>query len=230
MNRDVKHPAKYSAPIMEAIHRTLGAYVPTGTTAGEPWVLDPFAGTGRIHALQSIGYATTGVELEPEWAGMHPDTIVGDSTRLLEALGERIQFDAVVTSPCYGNRMADTYDGRDGSTRHTYRIDLGRELSEGSAAGLQWGEEYRALHTAVWSQCAQFLKPGGYLLLNISDHVRNDWTQPVTMWHAHVLGRLGFDIQRWEPITTQRQRQGSSGSRDQRAREEWLLTFRKDEG
>jgi hypothetical protein len=30
-------------------------------------VLDPLAGTGRIHQLQTYGYDTVGVELEPGW-------------------------------------------------------------------------------------------------------------------------------------------------------------------
>jgi hypothetical protein len=37
------------------------------------------AGTGVIHELPN---ETIGVEIEPEWASMHPDTIVGDATRL----------------------------------------------------------------------------------------------------------------------------------------------------
>jgi hypothetical protein len=40
---------------------------------------------------------------------------------------------------CYENRFADTYDGRDGSKRYTYRIALGRMPTEGSAAVFQWG-------------------------------------------------------------------------------------------
>lgn len=228
----VSHPAKFSDPIMEAITRTLKAVLPPGTLAGEPLVLDPFAGTGRIHRLQAEGYLTVGVELEPEWAEMHPATICGDSTRLFQLVREHVTgvVDAVVTSPCYGNRMADTYAGdAKGSRRFTYRTHLGRDLSPGSAAGLQWGDAYRELHRRVWAQCAMLVRPGGWMLLSMSDHVRNDWTQPVTLWHATTLTELGFRLKRWEPIETQRVGMGSTGSREQRAREEWLLTFQMPE-
>ena len=224
----VKHPAKFSRAIVEAIERTLVAYVPPGTLAGEPTVLDPFAGVGTIHRLRKIGYQTVGVELEREWADQHPGTICGDSTRLAELVYPFSAFDAVVTSPAYGNRMADAYDGRDGSRRSTYRLALGRPLSDGNGAGLHWGDEYRELHWIVWQQCAQVLKPGGFFLLNVSDFVKNDYTQPVALWHAATLSRLGFQLVRWEPIDTQRFGLGSDASRGQRAREEWLLTFQLD--
>lgn len=72
-------------------------------------VLDPFAGVGGIHDLADDRWNTYGVELEPEWAHQHPRTRVGDATAL--EWGDD-SVDVVATSPCYGNRMADTYDGR----------------------------------------------------------------------------------------------------------------------
>lgn len=75
-------------------------------------VLDPFAGIGGIHELQQrLRCETTGVELLPHWAEAHERTIVGDATRLL--VGWTSSFDAVVTSPCYGNRMADHHNAAD---------------------------------------------------------------------------------------------------------------------
>jgi hypothetical protein len=49
---------------------------------------------------------------------------------------------------------------------------LGRPLTPGNSGALQWGEEYRALHVAVWTECRRVLKPGGIFVLNVKDHIR----------------------------------------------------------
>jgi hypothetical protein len=46
----------------------------------------------------------------PRWATAHPDTFIGDATKLIF---DSSSFDAVVTSPCYANRMADHHDNGD---------------------------------------------------------------------------------------------------------------------
>ncbi len=74
-------------------------------------VLDPFAGIGRIHDLPRRTCDTVGVELEPEWASARSATIVGDATQL-PAEWTRT-FDAVATSPCYANRLADSHEAKD---------------------------------------------------------------------------------------------------------------------
>src|SRR5690242_14671965 len=155
----MEHPAKFSDEILGVL---------TNVLADESerqdrliMLLDPFAGTGRIHELDDDKFIHTwGVELEPEWANMHGRTIIGDATKLV--FGTEI-FDAIVTSPCYGNRMADTYDGRDGSKRHTYRIALGRPTSEGSAASMQWGPQYRELHEKAIDEMIRVVRPGGLI-------------------------------------------------------------------
>lgn len=267
------HCAKFSPPVLAAVRSVLADVCPPAGL----WptrVLDPFAGVGGIHQLRAAGYETVGVELEPEWACASQWTIVGDSRGLPFPDG---RFDAVVTSPAYGNRMADSYDGSrdlctacrgagkkfecrfghvpedpsegpdcpacgavmdllaceadgcvDGlapSQRYTYRISLGRALSDGNGGGLQWGPAYRALHTSVWAECVRVLRPGGWLLLNISDHYRKKVLQGVDLWHAAVLGRFGLDLVRQLPISTSRN--GNGANRDLRDSCEWLLVFRK---
>lgn len=247
------HPAKFSAPISERLAELLAA---EAERRGRPLVvLDPFAGIGRIHRLPTaIEHATVGVELEPEWA-IAGGSIPGDATALPFRSGA---FDAIATSPCYGNRMADTYDGsrdtcsacsglgaqesipgvcfsidgdrwhpvggclgcppcpvcggsgRSPSRRRTYRISLGRPLSEGSAAGLQWGPAYRELHKRAWQEAGRVIRPGGLLLVNISNHVRAGRLQPVVEWHLFQLLRLGFLLIEAAPIETQRMRHGQN--------------------
>lgn len=99
------HPAKF--------HKALWPALAAGCWPARAGViLDPFAGVGGIHTLRDIpGFEkveTVGVEIEPEWALAHPGTRVGDATAL--EFGEAA-FDAVCTSPAYGNRMSDQYLG-----------------------------------------------------------------------------------------------------------------------
>ena len=88
----IKHPAKYTDVLLPIFEEMLN---------GCNKVLDPFAGTGKIHSLP---FETVGVEIEPEWAQMSNNTIVGDATDLQFA---NCEFDAICTSPTYGNRMAE---------------------------------------------------------------------------------------------------------------------------
>lgn len=248
------HPAKYSPGIIDQLTAVLVTHLPPAPLF-PPKVLDPFAGTGRIHQLRGRGYETTGIEIEPEWAATSPWTMVGDATRLPF---DPQSFDAVVTSPCYGNRMADTYAGdRDRciscagtgcldidytadiagpcrecsgtglrpSKRYTYRIALGHDLAPGSAGGLQWGHEYRQLHLLAWGEARRVIVDNGLLVLNISDHIRNGGPQGVDLWHAATLGRLGFVLLEQHPVTTKRSKNGAN--RDARTLCEWVLVFRK---
>jgi len=88
VDEKIKHPAVYS-------QKTLDSMIPL--LAGYERILDPFAGTGKIHDLVQHGHITVGVELEPEWALMRDNTIIGDATKLPFADSS---FDAICTSPC----------------------------------------------------------------------------------------------------------------------------------
>lgn len=57
---------------------------------------------------------------------------------------------------------------------------------------MQWGDEYRALHTAVWRIVVRLLDPGGLFVLNIKDHVRDGARMPVSGWHVSTLLALGL--------------------------------------
>ena len=176
------HPAKFSPDILTAIGRHARGRV-----------LDPFAGTGRVHVLieRDVVSETVGVEIEPEWAAMHAGTIVGN------ALGLPFPdstFDTVATSPCYGNRLADHHDARDGSRRHSYTHDLGRRLHPDNAGSLHFGPEYQRFHEAAWAECRRVLRPGGVMIVNACDFLRNGDLVSVTSFHRLALVRLGFAL------------------------------------
>lgn len=211
------HPAKFSPPILAAIETALAARVD-----GEAVILDPFAGVGGVHALP---WKTVGVEIELEWAAQHPATRCGDSTKLIEMFPAAC-FDAVVTSPAYGNRMADSYAGdQKGTRRFTYRTSLGRALASGNGGGLQWGEEYRALHLSVWQQCVEVLRPGGWALVNVSNHIRAGREQQVVEWHLRTLLDLGLMIDEVLSVKTQRMKFGANSKK--RVDSEKVLVLRR---
>jgi len=214
------HPAQFSTEVLVAIVEVI---VPWAMQLGRSVrVLDPFAGVGGIHLLArqseqappalfgpAHNVETVGVEIEPEWAGQHPRTIVGDATVLPfpDAC-----FDVVATSPTYGNRMADHHNARDGSTRITYRHKLGRALTPGNSGAMQWGEPYRALHICAWEQARRVLRPDGLMLLNVSNHIRKGKEIPVVEWHMGTLDALGFIIKDDIAVPTARMRFGANHS------------------
>lgn len=181
------HPARFSNALLPVIDELLG---------DAKTVLDPFAGVGRIHELNRL---TVGVEIEPEWAATHPNTLEGDATKLWF---HDATFDAIATSPTYGNRMADNYDGRDGSKRNTYRTALGHDLDKNNSGGMQWGLDYRALHWVAYGEAIRVLKPGGRFVLNMKDHIRKGERVHVTDWHIEALQLWGLrlDTRRRVPL------------------------------
>lgn len=255
-----KHPAVFSSEILDEMAALL---------AVEPWpgtrVLDPFAGKGLVHRLPDLvrgvdeAYArrkmqTVGVELEPEWAACSPfgATLVGDSTALPAKWTRR--FGAVVTSPCYGNRFADSHTNRDrcsecggaGAThpvgwdglrecrkcggsglspRRSYTHDLGHALTDNNAGAMHYGDEYRALHRAVWGEVERVLKPGGLFLLNIKDHVRNKRRVRVSEWHRRTILKLGFEREATVLVPLRGMRMGQN--HDARIPNELVYAFRK---
>lgn len=213
------HPAPFSDPILDQVAEHLRETGQTGT------VLDPFAGTGRVHELRDkAGVNTIGIELEPEWAARHPDTLEGNALELTNTV-EPGTVDAIATSPTYGNRMADHHDAKDDSVRLTYKHTLGRDLHEDNSGQLQWGDEYRHFHEIAWAESVAALKPGGTLTLNIKNHMRAGEQQRVSEWHIDTLYGLGMHLVALDIVPTKGLMAGANAST--RTMAEFVMTFRK---
>lgn len=214
------HPATFSNAILD----TAAAHLRETDTKGV--VLDPFAGEGGVHELRDRveNIETVGIELEPEWATKHEDTRQGNALELTASIPPA-SVDAIVTSPTYGNRMADHHNASDDSVRNTYKHTLGRDLSDDNSGQLQWGDDYRAFHEKAWREAVEVLKPGGTLTLNIKNHIRGGEVQRVAEWHVDCLYSLGMHMVALDIVPTKGLPSGSNA--DVRTLAEFVMTFRK---
>lgn len=195
MRTPVRHPAKYSDALLPVLAAALDGY---------ERILDPFAGTGKLRSVRPDAYL---LEIEPEWAAIN-GAQVGNA---LAMPWPSSYFDAVCTSPTYGNRMADHHEAKDASRRNTYRHALGRPLDSQNSGQLQWGKEYRRFHFLAWAEVRRVLRPGGRFVLNISDHIRNHRRIPVSRFHKLLCLQMGFQLVEQHDISTPRQRFGQNG-------------------
>lgn len=209
----VSHPARFSDELIPVFVDLLD---------GHDIVLDPFAGTGKIHQLQDHGHATIGIEIEPEWATLHPDTIPGSA---LELPFPDASFDAICTSPTYGNRLADSHNASDPHLRRSYTHDLGRQLHEDNSGSMQWGGEYRDFHKRAWAEAIRVLKVDGVFVLNIKDHIRGGEWMDVAGWHIAELVGQGLEVEAVRPVVTGHLRQGTNA--ELRVPAELVISLRK---
>lgn len=213
MMTSVKHPAKFSPQILDAI-RAHPLFPEEGT------IIDPFAGVGGIHYLSSDKIKTIGIEIERPWylEGLkHGPMVHWDSTRI-NMLYQRRSFDAMVTSPTYGNRFADHHRAKDGSVRRSYTHDLRSsvdpdyELNKYNT-GLyhESDQRYWHLHKIVWFRMWEVLKVGAPAFVNVSDFIRNGERVPVVEKHLKILSEWFRLVDRME-IPTRRMRMGENSA------------------
>ncbi|MCB1716190.1 MAG: hypothetical protein KDK05_13775 [Candidatus Competibacteraceae bacterium] len=179
-----RHPAKYTDELLPVFVTML---------QGSSYILDPFGGTGKIFEIEPLlrGAKIESVEIEPEWAAYHPRTTLGSALALP---WPDDTFDAICTSPTYGNRMADHHDATDDSRRNTYTHAIGHKLHKQNSGQLQWGKAYKDFHERAWIEARRVLVHQSKFVLNIKDHIRNGKRQHVTDWHIKCLKLLGFTL------------------------------------
>lgn len=196
----IRHPAVFSDPILSALDKLLHTY-------GEPKrVLDPFAGIGRVHELACN---SIGVELELEWARQHPQNICADA---LDLPFKPDSFDAVITSPTYGNRLADHHEARDGTYRLTYRHTLGRPLTANNSGMMQYGNLYREFHFEVYRRLLRVLTDQSFVYLNVGNHIRKREEVDVISFHRRAWERLGYSALDQVEVKTRRHRVGTNST------------------
>ena len=204
---EVKHPAKYTDVLLPVFAEEL---------KGRSKVIDIFAGTCKISKIKDFGYEGEIYcnEIEPEWANLGIGKVDNITTSDSESLPYKDgYFDAICTSPTYGNRMADSHNAKDNSVRNTYTHKIGRKLNEENTGAMQWGKKYRDKHLKIWKEAERILKPGGVLILNISNHIRKGEVVYVSEWHVDTLIDIGFLLGKEIKIETPRNRFGANSDK-----------------
>lgn len=224
----VKHPAQFSAPVVQKIKEELGF------TPGQ--LLDPFAGPGRkLHEFDIPGRTIVGVEIEKPWVDAGSEYVIqGDSTKLPTDWADR--FDIIICSPAYGNRFSDSHKAKDQSVRRSYTHDLRNSLNDddyeldANNTGRYpfFRQPYKDLHEKVWREVTRVAAKESRFLLNVSDFERTYKgvkTQiHVSTWHLTTLEHLGWNwVNAWK-INTERYRYGANSNN--RVEGEWLFDLR----
>ena len=223
------HPAVYSKPILEHFDQIIDDRLFRKGDKPPINVLDPFAGTGKIHTLARPGLVSAvGVEIQeqyvhPEMFGIEdwvadPNTVLGDATDLAKSWTGL--FHMVMTSPTYGNRFSDRHQAKDASKRRGYTHDLRRmtgdpalELHPSNTGRYAFHtKQYQELHAKAWREVWRVLRPGGWFVLNVSDVIKGGEVVDVAQWHHDLVTDIGFNTVKIIPVETRRLRYGRNSA------------------
>lgn len=120
------------------------------------------------------------------------------------------------------------------SKRNTYAHALQRAGQQPvggptDATLMGWGPAWRDLHVRALAEAYRVVRPGGLLVVNISNHMVTERTgaepreQKVVEWFTHAMIAGGGYL--WEARRVRTQRNGQGANRDARAPGEVLLVF-----
>jgi tRNA G10 N-methylase Trm11 len=213
----VGHPAKFSDPILDVIAGVMAAEVKAGA-----YCLDPMAGTGKV-AAYIPGYTWICRDIE-EWPDLVFPVGHGDATAM-EFPDE--SFEAVVTSPTYGNRMADHHNAKDASRRISYKFNLGRELHPNNTGDAYFpSPKYNRLHIKAWREVHRVLKVDGIFILNVKNFIKGGEVVDVCSWHKkRVVGMGTMELVDARRVPVDGLRFGAN--REARVDHEMVYVFRK---
>lgn len=234
MATGVRHGARFSDRIVDLLYRRVADEC--ARQARPLLIVDPFAGTGEKIAghpgFQQLRQAhrIEGFELEPSF--ISADWVTeGNALHLPYQDGE---VDIVFTSPTYGNRFADHHAPKDLSTRHSYTFwarhnrgdllnDPTSQLHPENTGRHHFGDRYQQLHQQAYVELRRVLRPGGLLLLNVSNFWAKHQEVDAVSWHRDALTATGIRVVEEVAVTTPRMRFGANR---QRATAEMLLVAR----
>lgn len=214
-----KNPAKFTNSILDVIVKKL-------TEFECQYILDPFAGSGKIGLIKAyVPCVVHCNDIENGWKEEYPvDKWYHQDAQFLNTEG--FLYDAIITSPTYGNRMADHHNAKDASKRITYTHRYGSKLTEGNTGVLHFGSKYQEKHIAIFRHLLTLLKEGSIVMVNVSDFIRKGQVVGVVAWWKEMLEGLGLDFIEEVCIETPRMRFGANS--EKRVDRESLLIFKKD--
>lgn len=213
---DVGHPAPFNKVLFPVFAEIVGRY-------GVGSVLDTFAGKGGIFALRDYcpTLQVTAIEIEKRWADCHWATQIGDATNLPAKWTG--QFDAIITSPTFGNRVNDSFEDRKPEKkyhRNTYRHTLGERLQPNNSGQLHFGCKYCTLHRDAALEWWRVLRGDGKGIVVIE--VKDFYETPkpkrtrkvrVSLWFYHCLLNLGFEYLEKTQVPVPGNRHGANRQR-----------------
>lgn len=214
----IKHPAVYSDQFLSVFFEKVKHM---------DVIYDPFAGTGKIAKIKDFGYNGKIIcnDLEPEYSKLQTYKVDKWLFQDAETAIPGGAIEAIVTSPTYGNRMADSHNAKDLSKRITYTHQLGRKLTGGNTGSMQWGTAYKEKHCRCYVHFYNLLANNGLLILNVSNHIRKGQLIDVTAFHKAAAIAAGFIFIECIDVPVRRMRFGANHKL--RVETEQILIFKR---